>query len=225
MIFISKRMWLLISFPVKPVGLNSHLKTKHGCTRQTSYFKRVNRFVSWLFCLNCFDSFELNIISKLSQVKFMQWMRTSDKCTEISLITRSHQLSPSWLAQPSRYLKAQNPTLNFGPRAFFVSCESWFSRTGGRDHCLSPMQAWVLFAGKQEPGGLGHSASWCYGRDSLWTTQTSCRLLSRSLKLTCWFHDVPPPYTLLHTQFDSRDITFNVWGQTHMACFHVCFTP
>lgn len=62
-------------------------------------------------------------------------MKARDKCIEISIITRSHQAQ---LAQPSGRLKAQNQTVNSRPWASFVSFESWSSRTGGTDRCLSP---------------------------------------------------------------------------------------
>lgn len=118
-------------------------------------FKSVNSFFLACFALIALIAvFEQNIRDQLLQVKFMSWMSVRDKCIEISLITRSHRLSPSWLTLPSGYSNAQNPAVNCGPGASSVSCESWSSRTGGRDLCLSPRPECSLL-GSRSAGARG----------------------------------------------------------------------
>lgn len=81
----------------------------------------------------------------------MLWMRARDKCIEISLITRSHQHSPSWMAQPSGYLKAQNPAVNPGLLSCPVKADP-AGQEGRTAACLPGPSAlcWVA-----EPRGLG----------------------------------------------------------------------
>ncbi len=178
-----------------------------------------------VFFLDCFAlialiaDFEQNIRGQLSQVKFMSWMRVRDKCIEINLITRSHWLSPSWLALPFGYSHAQNPAVNCGPGASSVSCESWSSRTGGRDRCLSPRPgcsllgsrsqgAWVTLpsgAMAETFSGLHRPPTICY-RDH-WSWHAA-------------FNDMSPlvPYHALF-RYKRHHLQCQRTLQAYMACF------
>lgn len=156
----------------------------------------------------------------------MLWMIVRDKCIEISLITRSHRLSPSWLILPSGYSNAQNPALNCGPGASSVSCESWSSRTGGRDHCLSPRPECSLLgsrsAGARRLGSLCQLVLW--QRLSLDTKPLLfvIEIIEADMLLSMICHHWS--LTMLSIRYKRHHLQCQRTLQAHMACFS-CWLP
>lgn len=157
----------------------------------------------------------------------MLWTSVRDKCIEISLITRSHRLSPSWLTLPSGYSNAQNPAVNCGPGASSVSCESWSSRTGGRDLCLSPRPECSLLGSRSARArGLG---SLC--QLVLWQTLSLdhtnpllfvIEIIEADMLLSMICH--PWSLTMLSIRYQRHHLQCQRILQAHMACFS-CWLP
>lgn len=195
---------------------------------QSTSFKSINSFFLACFALIALIGvFEQNIRDQLSQVKFMSWMSVGDKCIEISLITRSHRLSPSWLTLPYGYSNVQNPAVNCGPGASSVSCESWSSRTGGRDLCLSPRPECSLLGSRSAAArGLG---SLC--QLVLWQTLSLdhtnpllfvIEIIEADILLSKICH--PWSLTMLSIRYQRHHLHCQRTLQAHMACFS-CWLP
>lgn len=155
----------------------------------------------------------------------MLWMSVRDKCIEISLITRSYRLSPSWLTA-LWVLERSEPSIELWTWGFL--CVLWkLIQPDRREGPLPVSQAWVLFAGKQERRSQGAWVTLPAGAMAETLDHTNpllfvIEIIEADMLLSMICHHWS--LTMLSIRYKRHHLQCQRTLQAHMACFS-CWLP